>query len=192
MSTSDINMLLTGYFPCFGPSSVNPLWRKIPVDHQLRYSVYPIRLQQPIIKWPFFLHSDAEFELQQAVFTTSTCLNALSSCHVICWFDNCINEQLNRCTKQSLFHFPNLPFMYLASKVNSLTNRLAEFKEGFLHLGNFHQLQKHLLCGLTVQPQLNTVEMLVLDPTEIPKWRKPCLKLIKVRLSCSRPGDVSV
>lgn len=148
---------------------LSPLWGKIPVDHQLRYSVSPIR---------------------HPVFTTSTCLNALRSFRVICWLDDCINEQLNRCTKQSLFHFPNLPFMYSASNVNSLTNRLN--LRSLLHLGSFHQLQKHLLCGLTVQPQLNTLEILVLDPTEIPKWRKPCLKLIKVRLCRSRPGDVSV
>ncbi len=66
--TSDINkafsstqLLLTGYFLFFGPFSVNPrdgcAW-KSPVDQQ-------------------------RFELQQVVFTTSRCLNALSCCHLI-------------------------------------------------------------------------------------------------------------
>ncbi len=47
---------------------------------------------------PFLPHSDARFELQQVVFTTSRCLNALSCCHVIGWLAICVTKQLNRCT----------------------------------------------------------------------------------------------
>lgn len=32
---------------------------------------------------PFLSHSDTQFELQQIFLTLSTCLNALSCCHVI-------------------------------------------------------------------------------------------------------------
>ncbi len=47
---------------------------------------------------PLSSHSDARFELQQVVFTTFRCLNALSCCHVIGWLVFCVTKQLNLCT----------------------------------------------------------------------------------------------
>ncbi len=55
---------------------------KIPVDQQfVKYSDRPVWLQQPFHVQshliPFLPHSDARFELQQVLFTTSRWLNAL-------------------------------------------------------------------------------------------------------------------
>ncbi len=44
---------------------------------------------------PLSPRSDARFELQHVVFTTSRCLNAWSCCHVIGWLAICVIKQLN-------------------------------------------------------------------------------------------------
>ncbi len=89
--TSDINkafsstqLPLTGYFLFFRIilcKHLRGLCVKIQVDQQfLKYSVQPVCHQQPFHVQshlnPLFPHSDARFEIQQVVFTTSKCLNA--------------------------------------------------------------------------------------------------------------------
>ncbi len=54
----------------------------------------PFHVQSPLN--PFLPRSDARFELQQVVFTTSRWLNALSCCHVIGWLAICVTKQSNR------------------------------------------------------------------------------------------------
>ncbi len=97
--TSDINkalsstqLPLTGYFLLFGPFSVNPRDGCVcenPNRSAVCEILRPARLapttvpRSTSLKNHFLPHSDARFELQEVVFTTSRCLNALSCCHVI-------------------------------------------------------------------------------------------------------------
>lgn len=46
----------------------------------------------------FLPHSDASHELQQVVFTTSTRVHALTSCHAIGWLASCVNKRLSNST----------------------------------------------------------------------------------------------
>ncbi len=60
---------------------------------------FPIRgTMVTYVTWDVLPHSDARFELQQVVFTTSGCLNALSCCRVIGWLAICVTKRFNRCT----------------------------------------------------------------------------------------------
>ncbi|MDW1568536.1 hypothetical protein R7D93_25430 [Vibrio sp. YT-15] len=56
---------------------------KIPVNTQTSPSGTNNHATFKVTSITFLHHSDAPFELQQLVFTMSTCLNALSCCHVI-------------------------------------------------------------------------------------------------------------
>lgn len=56
-----------------------------------RLDVFPIQWRYSA-HCGFLLYSDAQFEFQWAILTTSTGLNALTYCHLIGWFANCVSE----------------------------------------------------------------------------------------------------
>ncbi len=104
--SSDINkafsstqLPLTGYFLVFGPFSVNPrdgcAWKSQEADQSVWHQ-QPFHIRSHLN--PFLPRSDARFEPQQVIFTTSRCLNALSCCHVNGWLAICVTKQLNRST----------------------------------------------------------------------------------------------
>ncbi len=65
----------------FLKNSDQPVWHQQPCHLKGTYIIY-------------FSHSDARFELQQIILTMSTCLNALSCCHMIGRFNICVNKQV--------------------------------------------------------------------------------------------------
>ncbi len=100
---SSTQLPLTGYFLFFWPFSVNPkdgcAWKSQEISSFWNTQTSPSGTNKhSSFKILFLPHSDARFELQQVVFTTSRCLNALSCCQVIGWLSICVTKQLNRCT----------------------------------------------------------------------------------------------
>lgn len=72
---------------------------------------------------PFLPHSDAQSELQQIILSMSSCLTALSCCHVIDWLDICGNAQLNKCSLNThcwLSWSHVNPCIYLLQKCHSV------------------------------------------------------------------------
>ncbi len=68
------------------------------VRHRNRLEWVNAHIQWCLALWRGVLFMDkSRFSLQQVVFSTSRCLNALSCCHVIGWLEICVTKQLNRC-----------------------------------------------------------------------------------------------
>lgn len=101
------NWASLGIFLFLGPFPVKP-WDggdvgKIPGDQQfVKHSEQqPVWHRQPYsscsksLKFPFFPHSDAGFELGRAVFASSTRRNALGCCHVIGWLAVWLSKEVN-------------------------------------------------------------------------------------------------
>lgn len=72
----------TKLFQLYGQQCIYAASRLDVLCIQWRYSAY----------FGFLLHSDAQFEFQWAILTTSTGLNALTYCHLIGWFANCVSD----------------------------------------------------------------------------------------------------